>query len=300
MPDPTLIYRGRFAPSPSGPLHLGSLIAALASYLDARHHAGIWLVRIDDLDPPREQAGAAQEILQSLENHGLQWDEDIMWQSQRAPAYEEALAKLANQHRTFQCDCSRHQLNSAGSCQAGCQSRQGQIATPSATRIIVMPSSTMAFDDQLQGPQGMQRDEALENFVVKRKDGLYAYQLAVVVDDASQRINHIVRGSDLMDSTGRQIYLQQTLGLDTPSYCHLPVITNRDGQKFSKQNHAPAIVNRQAVQNLRLALAFLRQSQPPAELKDTRSLLNFAIARWSPTALPGVMDIPASAISLSG
>jgi glutamyl-Q tRNA(Asp) synthetase len=291
MPDKLASYRGRFAPSPTGPLHLGSLIAALASFLDARKHGGTWLVRMDDLDPPREQAGAASSILNSLASHGLHWDEEVLWQSQGSPAYEDALSILAQSGQTFNCDCSRKALGPEGSCVANCRARQAQVSAPCATRITVDRSRVIDFDDALQGEQSTLGGQIPDNFVVKRRDGLYAYQLAVVVDDARQKISHIVRGSDLLSSTARQIYLQSTLGLPTPDYCHLPVITNRDGQKYSKQNHAPALSDDLAAQNLRRALAFLQQLPPPKEAADINSILSFACQHWAINRIPGKMAI---------
>lgn len=287
-------YRGRFAPSPTGPLHLGSLIAALASYLDARHHGGSWLVRIDDLDPPREQAGAAASILKGLECHALQWDETITWQSERGPAYDKALAQLAAQGKTFYCDCSRAQLGHGGRCQGQCRQRQDRVSSPCATRIAIDRSCIISLDDALQG----YREEALGkdpgDFIIKRRDGLYAYQLAVVVDDAAAGITHVVRGSDLLDTTLRQVFLQQQLGLPTPHYCHLPVITNDSGQKYSKQNHAPTLDNDNAANNLRQALAFLAQDPPPTALEQAADILEWATAHWSAANIPRVMAAPAS------
>jgi glutamyl-Q tRNA(Asp) synthetase len=252
---------------------------------------------MDDLDPPREQPGAASTILHSLEQHGLHWDEQLMWQSERSDAYEEALGQLADNNKTFYCYCSRQQLSPGGSCRADCRNRPDEAGTARAIRIGIDRETLVGFDDQLQGHQIP--DHGLDDFVVKRKDGLYAYQLAVVVDDASQNISHIVRGSDLMDSTVRQIYLQHTLGLPTPQYCHLPVITNTAGQKFSKQNHAPALVDSDAPQNLRRALAFLRQEQTPQDCNDTASILSFAISHWAIDRVPGVPAIAATSTDLT-
>ena len=284
-------YRGRFAPSPTGPLHLGSLIAAVASYLDARKHNGSWLVRIDDLDPPREVPGAADSIINSLHQHGLHWDEKVLWQSQRGPAYQRALEQLSCS--TFQCDCSRGELGQNGDCQRGCQSRQQALSTPCATRITVPESVSIQFTDQLQGQQKIALGQSAANFLIHRKDGLYAYQLAVVVDDAHQGITHIVRGSDLLDTTARQLFLQRALGCPTPAYCHVPVITNTQGQKFSKQNHAPALDADTAALNLRAALDFLHQPAPPTGCCEPDSLLAFAIQHWSPKLIPAVMSISA-------
>jgi len=295
MPDSTTSstppYRGRFAPSPTGPLHLGSLIAAVASYLDARKNRGAWLVRMDDLDPPREIPGAADSILNSLQQHGLYWDEDVLWQGQRGPAYRRVLEQLAP--RTFQCDCSRSTLGANGICQQSCQLRQREVTAPSATRISVQEDCVIHLNDQIQGPRNVALGQILPNFLIHRKDGLYAYQLAVVVDDDYQGITHIVRGSDLLDTTARQIFLQQALGCATPRYCHVPVIVNAEGQKFSKQNHAPALDNKNAAANLRTALDFLCQARPPLELSTPGSLLEFAVHSWSPRLIPAVMSIPA-------
>ena len=297
MPATNPPYRGRFAPSPSGPLHLGSLIAALASYLDAKHKHGTWLVRIDDLDPPREQPGAAHSILHSLESHGLHWDEEITWQSQQSDAYEQALELLASHGKTFNCSCTRQQLSASGACQNNCQTRQALLCEPWAIRIARPLGTKVEFTDLLQGLQTESPGQNADNYVVKRKDGLYAYQLAVVVDDANASISHVVRGSDLLETTGRQIYLQQNLALPSPCYCHLPVITNEQGQKYSKQNHAPALIDADAAQNLRRALAFLKQPTPPHDCLEPESILAFASRQWSLSRIPPVMAEPASSIA---
>jgi glutamyl-Q tRNA(Asp) synthetase len=294
MPDAGPPYRGRFAPSPTGPLHLGSLIAALASFLDARHHHGTWLVRMEDLDPPREEPGAAAQILHSLQCHGLHWDEDVLWQSTRADAYSEALLRLSAADHLFKCNCSRQMLGPHGSCRGHCRQHPEAVTSPSATRVAVPRECRIRFTDQLQGEQDVALGEELADFVVKRKDGLDAYQLAVVVDDASQQVNHVVRGSDLLDSTARQIFVQQLLAHPTPKYCHLPVITNERGQKLSKQNHAPALVDEQAAGNLRAALRFLRQSEPPGELEAVPDILAFACRHWAPQTIPRTLAIPAA------
>jgi glutamyl-Q tRNA(Asp) synthetase len=286
-------YRGRFAPSPTGPLHLGSLIAALASYLDARQHNGVWLVRMEDLDPPREEPGAGRRILDSLLHHGLHWDEPVMWQGQRDATYTGALAQLAASGHLFTCDCTRAILGPGGACGGRCQPRQNDVASPHATRVRVPGDYHIAFTDQIQGPQAVALGHELADFVVRRKDGLTAYQLAVVADDAAQGISHVVRGSDLLDSTPRQIFLQHTLGYPTPNYCHLPVITNALGQKFSKQNHAPALEDGQASTNLRNALRFLGQERPPPELTSTTQLLEFATGYWTPQRVPAALSIAA-------
>jgi len=291
---PNLEYRGRFAPSPTGPLHLGSLIAAVASYLDARFHGGQWLLRMEDLDPPREEAGAAQRIINSLQQHGLAWDEPPMWQSQRLPAYAAILGQLQENGHLFRCDCTRAMLGPDGACRGRCLERPAQVTAPWALRVAVPRDHTVDFTDQLQGPQHTPLGRELPDFVLRRKDGLHAYQLAVVVDDADQGITHVVRGSDLLDSTARQIFLQQLLHYPTPHYCHVPVITNRDGQKFSKQNHAPALDDAQASGNLRQALAFLHQPSPPRELAGVSQILDHAVRHWSAGRIPAQLGIAAN------
>lgn len=290
MSTASTTYRGRFAPSPTGPLHLGSLIAALASYLDAKSRGGQWLVRMEDLDPPREQAGAAYAILYSLEAHALQWDESVMWQSQRHGAYRDALDLLRADGHLFHCDCTRAMLGAGGACNGRCQGRQSDIAGPAATRVMVDPAASISFDDAYQGPQQCALGADLADFTLLRKDGLFAYQLAVVVDDAAQAITHVHRGSDLLDSTARQRYLQQLLGYALPEYGHFPVIT-RDGQKFSKQNHAPALHDTQAADNLRAALRFLRQ--PATTEEAPTDLLAQAISQWQPARVPRQLAVAA-------
>ncbi|MEP5566743.1 MAG: tRNA glutamyl-Q(34) synthetase GluQRS [Halioglobus sp.] len=296
MPVTTSTYRGRFAPSPTGPLHLGSLIAALASYLDARQNGGRWLLRMEDLDPPREEPGAAQSILQSLQDHGLNWDEEVLWQSSRSTAYQDALQQLHQHHLLFRCDCTRAMLGPDGACNGRCQPNQDRVGSPHALRVAVAKDTTITFEDRLQGRQQEALGEHLPDFVLRRKDALFAYQLAVVVDDAFQGVTHIVRGSDLLESTGRQIYLQQQLGMPRPDYCHIPVITNEQGQKFSKQNHAPALQVSEARANLRQALAFLRQPSPPDSLVSCDAILKFSIEHWSPDALPACRGIAETTI----
>jgi glutamyl-Q tRNA(Asp) synthetase len=294
LPGSTASYRGRFAPSPTGPLHLGSLIAALASYLDARACGGTWLVRMEDLDPPREEPGAASAILQSLEVHGLLWDEEVLWQSQRHDAYRNALAQLQQSGHLFRCDCTRALLGPGGACRGRCLPRQAAVMDNHSTRVNVPPDTCVEFHDQLQGPISENLGEALPDFTLLRKDGLFAYQLAVVVDDAFQDITHVVRGSDLLDSTPRQIFLQRLLGHRPPHYCHLPVITNDLDQKFSKQNHAPALDPEQAGPNLRRALKFLHQPAPPPSTRTPGEILASACEHWSAASIPAKMSQPAS------
>jgi glutamyl-Q tRNA(Asp) synthetase len=248
---------------------------------------------MEDLDPPREEPGAAGRILDSLAVHGLHADEPVMWQGDRGPAYQEALAQLEQAGHLFHCDCTRAMLGPGGACRGRCLPRQSDISGPASIRVRVPRDCRIEFTDRIQGHFEVALGEVLPDFVVRRKDGLIAYQLAVVVDDAAQRINEVVRGSDLLDSTARQIFLQGILNLSTPGYCHVPVITNDLGQKFSKQNHAPALDDSAAAANLRDALRFLRQAEPPDALEDPAALLAFAAARWSYEAVPGIMGIPA-------
>ena len=279
-------YIGRFAPSPSGPLHFGSLIAAVASYLDAKAHRGQWLLRIDDLDPPREVTGASQQIIASLQYHGLEWDGDICWQSQRSEAYLSALEQLDRAGLCYACDCSRATLAATAGVYPGhCSKRHLQALPGRATRIRV-GSKAIEFYDLIQGPQSQRLDRDVGDFVVQRKDGLFAYQLAVVVDDAAQGINHVIRGADLLDSTARQIYLQQRLGLPTPIYGHFPVATNSEGQKLSKQNLAQGLDDRTAIDNVRAALHFLGQELPSRHLTEPRQLLQWATLRWQRYKIP--------------
>lgn len=293
-------YRGRFAPSPTGPLHLGSLIAALASYLDARHANGTWLVRMEDLDPPREEAGAADLILQTLQQHALHWDESVVYQSRRHQAYSDALQQLNSDGRLFYCDCTRAMQGPEGNCCGNCSYRQEWVGEPRAIRVRVPSNLRIRFSDQVQGEQASELSALSPDFIVKRKDGLNAYQLAVVIDDGAQEITHIVRGCDLLDSTPRQIFLQQILGLATPSYSHLPVITTLQGHKFSKQNHAPGLDNCAAPANLRRALQFLKQPEPPADCSTAEQILKYATAHWQLGLVPSVEAIPASASQLAG
>ncbi len=276
-------YIGRFAPSPTGPLHIGSLLAAVASYLDARHHNGQWLLRIEDLDPPREVPGAADQIIRTLEHYGFEWDGEIIYQSQRLDAYHDALNTLKAAGYAYACDCSRQQIQLRGAQHYDdhCRSRQAEVAKEHAIRVVT-DDQTIAFTDRIQGPITSRLHQDSGDFVIRRKDGLFAYQLAVVVDDAFQGITHTVRGSDLLDSTPKQLYLQQLLGFPTLSYGHIPVIVNAEGQKLSKQTYAPALPNSQPNRLLITALSYLgisvaadQQRAPPA------AILAWAAQQWS-------------------
>jgi len=297
-------YCGRFAPSPTGPLHIGSLIAAVGSYLEARHHHGQWLVRMEDLDPPREVPGAADLILRTLEVYGFEWDGPVLYQSTRTEAYESALESLRQEGWLYPCGCTRKEIADAahhdvthgidgpvypGTCRGGLAS--GKSARAWRLRV---EDREIAFDDAVQGPVSQNLARDLGDFVLKRADGFYAYQLAVVLDDAAQGVTHIVRGSDLLDSTPRQIYLQQRLGLPTPTYAHLPVAANCAGEKLSKQTLAPALDLNTPIPALWQALDFLGQQPPPTLLNaELPELWAWATDHWESRLIPRTMSLGA-------
>jgi glutamyl-Q tRNA(Asp) synthetase len=295
----SLPYRGRFAPSPTGSLHFGSLVAAVASYLSARRAGGEWLVRIEDLDPPREVPGSAEEIVATLDSFGFQWNESIVRQSERTELYRAALERLIAADLAFPCSCSRTELQAdqppgrdhpedlyyPGWCRNGVRTP----GRPLAFRFRVAPGIT-AFDDQIQGAQRADVAAETGDFVIRRRDGLFAYQLAVVVDDAAQRITHVVRGADLLGSTARQIVLQSALGLTTPMYAHLPVAIDANGIKLSKSTGAAAIDVRQPSRELWRTLNFLKQGPPPELSRSpVATLWEWAIEHWQPQPLHGLL-----------
>ncbi|MBI4192292.1 MAG: tRNA glutamyl-Q(34) synthetase GluQRS [Betaproteobacteria bacterium] len=280
-------YRGRFAPSPTGPLHFGSLIAAVASYLEAKSRGGEWLVRIEDLDPPRVVAGAADDILRTLETCGMQWDGAIAYQSRRSDAYHAALHRLRALGKVYPCACSRREIADSavsgiegpvypGTCRDGLASGK----TARAWRIDTR-GADIGFDDAIQGRVAQHLETDIGDFVLYRADHVFAYQLAVVVDDAEQGITDIVRGADLLDSTPRQIYLQQLLGFPTPRYVHVPVAVNAACEKLSKQTRAAAIDAQRPLPALLAVLHFLGQN-PPHDPGTTNiaALWDWAIASW--------------------
>jgi len=278
-------YTGRFAPSPTGPLHLGSLVTAVASFLDARAHQGRWLLRIEDIDPPREVPGAADLIVRQLAAHGLEWDGPICYQSRRGAAYRDALVRLAGDGLLYSCTCSRQRLHTLGGRYDGaCRARHyspNASAPAGALRIRVDGDATGNVHDFLQGTAfGDPRHGG--DFIVLRRDGLIAYQLATAVDDAAQGITHVVRGADLLDSTPRQRYLLQRLRLPAPDYGHVPLVLGADGHKLSKQNRAPALVASDAMANLHRALRWLGLD-PPGELMSSKpaDLLTWGTRHWS-------------------
>jgi len=251
-----MIHRGRFAPSPTGPLHFGSLVAALGSWLFARAQHGRWFVRIEDLDPPREVPGAARDILATLAAFGLHSDETEWYQSARTSAYDAAFAQLESAGTVFPCWCSRSDLESNGGIHRWPCIARTRSDRPPAWRLRV-PDLIITFDDLLLGPQRQNLREIVGDFVIKRVEGWYAYQFAVVVDDAAQAITQIVRGADLLDSTPRQIYLQRLLRYPTPAYAHLPLVLDAAGRKLSKQDRARAVDRDDPLPALRGALQFL-------------------------------------------
>lgn len=281
-------YRGRFAPSPTGPLHFGSLVTALASWLEARTAGGDWLVRIEDLDPLREPPEATGQILHALDCHGLFPDEPVCFQSRRHPDYQAAIDQLLAQGRAYRCRCSRKQLRANGGYHPA-RCREGTPApgdTPYAIRFALNDENSH-WQDQLLGPQQQQVRAELDDPVLLRKEGFYAYQLAVVVDDIEQAINHVVRGSDLLDMTAQQQQIYRALGASPPRWLHIPVIVNPEGQKLSKQTHAPALNNNQPALNLVEALTALGQD-PPASLAQSPvdNVLDWARAHWQRRTIP--------------
>ncbi len=293
-------YRGRFAPSPSGPLHFGSLVAALGSYLDARANGGQWLLRIEDVDEPRTMPGAAEGILRTLEAFGFEWDGEVVVQSERLDRYHAALVRLQADGMAYPCACSRSEIAAAtqiaaidgglvypGSCRAGL----GAGKAARAWRLRV-PDREFSFVDRVQGPSRQNLEREVGDFVLLRADGQYAYQLAVVVDDAAQGVNAVVRGVDLIASTARQIWLQQCLGVPTPSYAHLPVVVNAAGEKLSKQTLAAAVTPIGGSALLARALTFLGHAVP-GEVRDlpVADFWRWAIANWSIARVPAVRAI---------
>ncbi len=290
MPD-TPPYRGRFAPSPTGPLHAGSLLAAFGSWLLARHAGGTWLVRVEDLDPPREVPGAAHGQLAALDAFGLHSDEPVLWQSDRGAHYQAALDRLLADGRAFACHCSRTDLAASGGIHRHCVARAPR--PDPAIRLRVPDGSIVAFDDGLAGR--VEQDVASEvgDFVLKRADGLWAYQLAVVVDDAGQGITDVVRGADLLDSTPRQILLQRVLGLPVPRYLHLPLVLDAHGDKLSKSSTALPVDAGAPLPALHRAWQAL--GQDPAVLHaiaDVDSLLRTAVGNFRPERLPTQPGMP--------
>ena len=296
-PQGSRLYRGRFAPSPTGDLHFGSLVAAVGSYLDAQKVGGQWLIRIEDVDTTREVPGSADRIVHGLELLGFQWTESIVRQSARTELYQQALDRLLAAHDAYPCSCSRAEIQSAqltsfdadelrypGWCRSGVRAPDRDVAI----RLRVHPGIT-CFEDQIQGEICVDLDSEVGDFVIRRRDRLFAYQLAVAIDDAEQRITHVVRGADLLSSTPRQLLIQNTLGLPHPEYAHLPVATDRNGVKLSKSAGAAGLDLQRPGDEVWRALRFLRQN-PPVELKRNAlsDIWQWAIEHWNPAALTSV------------
>jgi len=279
-------YRGRFAPSPTGDLHFGSLYAALASWLDARRHGGEWLIRIEDLDPPRELAGSAEGILETLAAYGMESDGPIEWQSRRSALYADALEFLRARGHAFECRCSRKRLAASGLHHGVCNAPPSTRHRPAAWRVLV-PELEVEYVDAVRGAMRQDLWRAVGDFVVRRVEGYYAYQLAVVVDDAAQGVTDVVRGGDLLDSTARQIYLQRLLGHPTPRYLHVPLVVDGGGRKLSK-HYASAPVSRQdPLPALTLALELLG-IDPDAlpRIRQPATLIQAAVPLFDPTRIP--------------
>ena len=294
MPN-TPSYRGRFAPSPTGPLHFGSLVAALGSWLLARHANGQWLVRMEDLDPPREVAGAAAQQLAALDAFGLSSDGAVERQSRRSDLYQIALDRLLAEGKAFACHCSRSDLADDDGVHHRCTSK-AQRPNP-AIRLHVPAGTKISFEDGLHGTITQDVWREVGDFVLKRADGLWAYQLAVVVDDAAQDMTDVVRGADLLDSTPRQILLQRALGLPTPRYLHLPLIVDADGHKLSKSSEAPAVDAGDPLPALHSAwLALGQASAAVAASNDAPSFLVSAKRAFTPDRLPRVTSLSLAAL----
>jgi len=277
---------GRFAPSPTGDLHFGSLVSAVGSYLEARCAGGKWLLRIEDIDPPREVAGSARRIIDDLDRMGLRPDAPVLYQSSRLTAYQEIVEQLLHKGLAYTCGCSRKDLSGSGIYPGTCRNGIPPGRKPRSIRFRV-DTDNCTFRDRVQGLVSGPLANPGGDFVIRRADGLYAYQLAVVVDDHYQGVTQVVRGADLLDSTSRQIILQQALGLPTPHYMHLPVAVSADGKKLSKRSRTDPVKHQQPAHAVHAALEFLGQ-QPPPHL-SLNSLWEWAIEHWDSKLIPRVM-----------
>ena len=294
MPQTQLPYIGRFAPSPSGPLHFGSLVAAVGSYLQAKSHHGSWQVRIEDIDPPREVKGASQDILDTLKAYGLHWDGDVIYQHQQSQDYESVLSELISRQLCYACSCTRKMIKEQGGFYLGqCRNANNPI-TGNALRINLhsITHKTEQFEDKLQGLVKLDPTQIDDDFIIKRKDGLYAYNLAVVIDDIKQGVTEVVRGADLIETTGKQISLYQLLGAKIPDYVHLPLAVTAPGFKLSKQNHAAAVDKENPIPTLKQVLAFLGHPVPDhVAQKSCTDILQWAVQNWSLNDLPKQLEI---------
>ena len=294
---PTNISTGRFAPSPTGPLHFGSIAAALASYLDARSRSGRWLLRIDDLDAGRSRPQAIRQILEDLAGLGLEWDAGVYYQSQHLELYLQALAELRRQGRVYPCACTRRDSGEGiypGTCRQGLPSGR----TARSLRIRV-DDREIRFQDHLQGPCGQVLADSCGDFIIQRADGYFAYHLATVIDDHEQGVTEVVRGCDLLDSTPRQIFLRQCLGLADPDYLHIPLVTGHLGLKLSKQNHARRVDTSQPGAVLCAALQHLGQNPPqPLRQSSVSEVLSWALEHWNRGSLPPCETLPLASLGL--
>lgn len=287
------LYRGRFAPSPTGPLHFGSLVAALASFLEARSRQGLWLLRIENLDPLREPPDATSQILRTLDCHGLGWDGPVWYQSERLSRYQDILDRLRWAGLAYDCSCSRRELReNKGRHPHHCRERTGpaHAKTPKARQAAVrfaLDDRIWSWIDGIQGPCSVRVQAEIDDFVIQRKEGFFAYQMAVVCDDIAQGITEVVRGHDLLSSTPFQLALYQALENPPPRFHHLPVVTNQRGQKLSKQNRARPLENGRAAANLHLALRFLGQ-EPPHDLAGATvaGVMEWALSNWRSARVP--------------
>ncbi len=279
-PDPS--YRGRFAPSPTGDLHFGSLLAALVSYCEARSHDGLWHLRIEDIDTTRTVAGADQAIFKTLQSFALDWDDKVIYQTDECQQahYKKALSHLKDLGLTFRCRCTRKQLSGYSIYPGHCRLQSVSDREPHSIRLIT-DTDTISFNDTFQGKQQQHLQQQCGDFNIVRKDGLFSYQLVVVIDDDLAGINHVVRGIDILDSTARQIYLHNKLEIKPPNYAHFPVITDANGHKLSKQNHATAVSREDPQQVTRQALKYLNQDLPDKPMTQ-QQLIQWAVDHWQP------------------
>ncbi|MES9994257.1 MAG: tRNA glutamyl-Q(34) synthetase GluQRS [Candidatus Thiodiazotropha sp.] len=298
--DENSCYRGRFAPTPSGELHFGSLVAAVGSYLEARSHRGEWYLRMEDLDRTREVKGAAASILLTLEKLGFQWDGEVIYQSRRTYAYADAVERLLKARLAYPCGCSRKLIErdakngAEGAIYPGtCRGGLGKGITQRSIRLLTT-DQTITIEDSVQGLISQQLNREIGDFVIRRADGYHAYQLAVVIDDAWQGITDIIRGVDLLSSTPRQYYLQQLLQLPHPGYAHLPLAVDNHGRKLSKQYKDAPVDSRRPVEALTQALDFLNQPLPPQLPESLESFWEWAISSWSLARVPAELQIPAT------
>lgn len=283
-------YIGRFAPSPSGPLHLGSLVTAVASFLQAKKHQGKWCLRIDDIDPPREMPNATATITQALLAHGLEWDGEFVMQSSHYPDYEKALTFLKKNHRCYYCRCTRKQIKQNGPYYCG-TCRDKDLAAEGCSLRFKNDSTLQRFDDVHLGTVQINPLATAEDFIIKRKDNLYAYHLASVVDDIKMGITEIVRGADLLSPSACQVALFQALNGTIPRFVHIPVIASRPGKKLSKQNHARALDNKQASGNLLQALSLLNMPvEESLQHAKPLEILHWATEHWQLSAIPRLQE----------